>query len=85
MLDPIAIVKGVNEEKAAPKTMVRFCKGAPVLVTGDLTGNVSVYRLNRDEDNLDSGFQTEKLKKLVYPHGYKLGGAIEENQNEEVM
>ena len=65
--------------------MVRFCKGAPVLVTGDLTGNVSVYRLNRDEDNLDSGFQTEKLKKLVYPHGYKLGGAIEENQNEEVM
>lgn len=59
MLDPIAIVKGnTPDEKPAPKTMVRFCRGAPVLVTGDLTGNVNVYRLNRDEDNLDLGFQT---------------------------
>ncbi len=58
MLDPIAIVKGNSDEKSAPKTMVRFCRGAPVLVTGDLTGNVNVYRLNRDEDNLDVGFQT---------------------------
>ena len=59
MLDPIAIVKGnTADEKPAPKTMVRFCRGAPVLVTGDLTGNVNVYRLNRDEDNLDAGFQT---------------------------
>ena len=78
MLDPIAIVRGQNsEEKPAPKTMVRFCKGAPVLVTGDITGNVNVYRLNRDEDNLDGSYQTEKLKKLVYPNGYKLGNAIE--------
>ena len=59
MLDPIAIVRGSNpEEKPAPKTMVRFCRGAPVLVTGDITGNINVYRLNRDEDNLDSSYQT---------------------------
>ena len=59
MLDPIAIVRGQNaDEKPAPKTMVRFCKGAPVLVTGDITGNVNVYRLNRDEDNLDGSYQT---------------------------
>lgn len=37
-----------NEQKSAPKTMVRFCHGAPVLITGDVTGDVSVFRLNRD-------------------------------------
>lgn len=37
--------------------MVRFCKGAPVLITGDVTGDVSVFRLNRDEENLDPGYQ----------------------------
>lgn len=84
MLDPIAIVRGSNpEEKPAPKTMVRFCRGAPVLVTGDITGNINVYRLNRDEDNLDNSYQTDKLQKLVYPNGYKLGNAVEEPQNEE--
>lgn len=50
MLDPISIIKGNNpDEKPAPKTMVRFCHGAPVLITGDVTGDVSVFRLNRDE------------------------------------
>jgi hypothetical protein len=27
--------------------MVRFCRGDPVLVTGDINGDVDVYRLNR--------------------------------------
>jgi hypothetical protein len=59
MLDPIAIMKSPNpDEKPAPKTMVRFCKGAPVLITGDVKGEVSVFRLNRDEDNLDNTHQT---------------------------
>lgn len=49
MLDPISIIKGKNpEEKSAPKTMVRFCRGAPVLITGDLAGDVNVFRLNRE-------------------------------------
>jgi hypothetical protein len=49
MLDPISIIRGShNEEEPIPKTMVRFCHGAPVLITGDVTGDVSVYRLNRD-------------------------------------
>lgn len=48
MLDPICIIKNTNQEdKPAPKTMVRFCYGAPILITGDLTGDVSVFRLNR--------------------------------------
>ena len=42
MLDPICTVKdraknGVKSKMAA-KTMVRFCKGDPVLVTGDING-----------------------------------------------
>lgn len=32
----------------AAKTMVRFCKGDPVLVTGDINGEIDVYRLNRN-------------------------------------
>lgn len=27
--------------------MVKFCKGDPVLVTGDIHGDIDVYRLNR--------------------------------------
>lgn len=58
MLDPISIIKSTNpEENPAPKTMVRFCQGAPVLITGDLNGDVSVFRLNRDEENLDPAHQ----------------------------
>lgn len=78
MLDPISIIKGKNnDEKSAPKTMVRFCKGAPVLVAGDLSGNVHVYRLNRDEENMESNYQAEKLSKLIYPNGYTLGAQNE--------
>lgn len=58
MLDPISIIKGKNpEEKSAPKTMVRFCRGAPVLITGDLAGDVNVFRLNREEENLEPHYQ----------------------------
>lgn len=46
MLDPILILGGPDDQKYPPKTMVRFSKGAPVLVTGDVTGDVYVYRLN---------------------------------------
>ena len=44
--------------------MVKFCKGDPVLVTGDVNGEIDVYRLNRtpiitlgDETNLDANEQ----------------------------
>jgi len=46
MLDPICTVKDRQKKKLAPKTMVRFCKGDPVLVTGDINGDIDVYRLN---------------------------------------
>ncbi len=47
MLDPICTVKERNKQKLAAKTMVRFCRGDPVLVTGDINGDIDVYRLNR--------------------------------------
>lgn len=49
MLDPICTVKEIkdkNAKKLAPKTMVRFCKGDPVLATGDINGDIDIYRLN---------------------------------------
>ena len=47
MLDPICTVKEKHKKKLAPKTMVRFCQSDPVLVTGDINGEIDVYRLNR--------------------------------------
>lgn len=38
MLDPICTVRDRNKTKLSPKTMVRFCRGDPVLVTGDING-----------------------------------------------
>lgn len=47
MLDPTVIIgAGTDEQRFPAKTMVRFSKGAPVLVAGDVVGDVYVYRLN---------------------------------------
>lgn len=45
MLDPFAYDKPKEGEHFASKTTVSFCKGAPVIVTGDVAGDVNVYRL----------------------------------------
>ena len=47
MLDPICTVRDRHKKRLASKTMVKFCKGDPVLVTGDVNGEIDVYRLNR--------------------------------------
>lgn len=46
MLDPICTVKHRGGKQLAPKTIVRFCRGDPVLITGDINGEIDVYRLN---------------------------------------
>ena len=46
MLDPICIKKAKPNEKPIPKTIIRFCKGDPILITGDVEGNIDVYRIN---------------------------------------
>lgn len=38
MLDPICTVRDRHKKRLASKTMVKFCKGDPVLVTGDVNG-----------------------------------------------
>lgn len=83
MLDPICTVKERNKKKLAPKTMVRFCRGDPVLVTGDINGEIDVYRLNRDETNLEFNEQRERVTKLLYPNGYLVNGPTEESKLEQ--
>lgn len=46
MLDPICIKKAKTGENPIPKTIIRFCKGDPILITGDVGGNIDVYRIN---------------------------------------
>ena len=45
MLDPFAFDKP-KETIASPKTMVRFCNGSPIVITGDMAGDTNIYRLH---------------------------------------
>lgn len=53
----------------ASKTCLKFCQGAPILVTGDVAGDTRVHRLYGYED-LDPTVQQDKLIKLLHPAGY---------------
>ena len=46
MLDPFAQIPKQSETPLPPKTVVRFAQGAPVIVTGDIAGDISVFRLH---------------------------------------
>jgi len=48
MLDPIVILGGPDDQKYPAKTTVRFSRGAPVLIAGDVNGDVYVFRLNTE-------------------------------------
>lgn len=50
MLDPICIKKSKPNDKSIPKTIIRFCRGDPILITGDVAGNIDVFRINRTFD-----------------------------------
>lgn len=45
MLDPFASVMAPEGETWAAKTMVRFANNSPILVTGDMKGDIDVFRL----------------------------------------
>ena len=52
--------------------MVRFSKENPVLYTGDVAGDLDVYRLyGYDDYSRDRDVQREKLMKVVAPAGYQ--------------
>ena len=46
MLDPVAFIKPKDGEIFPEKTMVKFAEDAPVIITGDVAGDVNVYRLH---------------------------------------
>jgi len=50
MLDPFAFDKPKNGEIYPSKTMVSFGKEAPIIISGDVEGDVNVYRLQGYED-----------------------------------
>jgi len=51
MLDPFISDLPPEGEIWEPKTMVRFCKAAPIIITGDMGGTVNIYRLFGYEDS----------------------------------
>jgi hypothetical protein len=46
MLDPFATIRAPEGKIWPAKTMVRFGNSSPVVITGDIAGDVRVYRLN---------------------------------------
>ncbi|KRX09068.1 WD40-repeat-containing domain [Pseudocohnilembus persalinus] len=82
MLDPYAQVKAQPGQYLPAKTMVRFANNAPVIVTGDVAGDVNVYRIHGYEDQVQQD-QTEKLQKLLYPTGYNKNKGEREEDNEQ--
>ena len=53
-----------------------------MLITGDIQGDINVYRLNREEDDFDHSNQTDKITRLLYPNGDKVGQTAEETLSE---
>ena len=46
MLDPLAYDKPKLGETYASKTMINFSPGAPIICTGDVAGDINVYRIH---------------------------------------
>ena len=52
--------------------MVKFCRENPVLATGNVDGDIGIYRLIGYEDCYDNNKnQRESLEKILYPQGYQ--------------
>ena len=66
MLDPICIKKAKVGENAIPKTIIRFCKGDPILITGDVGGNIDVYRIH---SNFADNLRRRRAKRHRGPEG----------------
>jgi hypothetical protein len=63
MLDPICIKKAKPNEKPIPKTIIRFCKGDPILITGDVEGNIDVYRINSIFSFISRRIKSKRFRK----------------------
>ncbi len=56
MLDPIASIKETKELSLPAKTMVRFGQNCPIIIAGDVAGDVYTYRLNGEQFNIKIGW-----------------------------
>ncbi|CAG9331817.1 unnamed protein product [Blepharisma stoltei] len=80
------IVTRKPENRDSPRTMVRFCKEFPVLVSGNAAGVVDVLRLKYPERPLmTKEEQKKKLEKAVYPAGRAGKDGIAGDEDEEEM
>jgi len=73
LLDPVATDgKPTETEKFPSRKTVKFCPTSPILVTGDLVGDINVYRVNGYDEyfNMPALQQEERLIKAVYPNDY---------------
>jgi hypothetical protein len=72
MLDPIVIMGGPDDQKYPAKTTVRFSRGAPVLIAGDVSGDVYVFRLNSIDElmQLNNRIWTSNNRLSVYRNCY---------------
>ena len=67
-INPIYTKK--SEEREAARTMVRFCEEYPVLVSGNTSGIVDVYRImNLEGEVMTNDEQKKRLEKAAYPAG----------------
>eukprot|EP01017_Pseudomicrothorax_dubius_P006855 TRINITY_DN12037_c0_g1_i2.p1 TRINITY_DN12037_c0_g1~~TRINITY_DN12037_c0_g1_i2.p1 ORF type:complete len:134 (-),score=32.12 TRINITY_DN12037_c0_g1_i2:43-396(-) len=70
LLDPIYKDKPAENAKWPMKTVVKFSRHNPILLTGDADGDIQVNRIH----GLDGGNEkeeNEKLIKVLYPNGYQ--------------
>lgn len=82
-INPI-YTKRDRERREAARTMVRFCKEFPVLVSGSVEGVVDVYRIkNLGGEATTVDEQKRRLEKAVYPTGKAGKDVMGEDDDEE--
>jgi len=78
--EPIIINRGTPGVK---RTMVRFNKFFPVLVTGNVDGDVEVFRVqNMEPRQMTTEEQKKNLEEVVYPAGKGRGGNEDADEDE---
>jgi len=72
LLDPIATEMSKDDIFLPSRKTVKFSPKHPILVSGDIKGDIKVYRIfgYDDQFNLTQKQQEERLLKAVYPTGH---------------
>jgi len=73
LLDPVATeCKPSETEKFPSRKTCKFCPTSPILVTGDVVGDINIYRVNGYDEyfNMSAPQQEENFIKAIYPNDY---------------